>query len=174
MTTHNEAAARAQLSAEHERYMRIALEEAQLARVMDEVPVGAVLVQGERVLFRAHNLVETQHNPCAHAEMLCLTEGVRNCGGFLSDCTLYVTLEPCVMCAGTALTARLGKLVFGAFDKRAGCCGSMLDVTDHCFYHSIPVWGGILEAECAGLLSGFFTDKRGNIVQNACKQEATS
>ena len=174
MTHEQDAAARARMTETHERYMRLALKQARLAAARDEVPVGAVLVRGDETLAFAHNLCVTNRDPLAHAEMLCLREGTRLCGGRLTDCTLYVTLEPCVMCAGTALTARLGKLVFGAFDKRAGCCGSMLDVTDHCFYHSIPVWGGILEAECAGLLSGFFTDKRGNIVQNACKQEATS
>lgn len=157
---HSEDAARALQSETHERFMRVALAEAQKALAMDEVPVGAVLVHDGEILVVAHNQMQLSRDPTAHAEALCLAEGIRRCGGYLADCTLYVTLEPCAMCAGTALAARLGQLVFGAFDTRAGCCGSVLDLTDRCFYHSIPTWGGILETECAALLSGFFAEKR--------------
>ena len=166
------AAVRAQLAMQHERCMRLALAEAEQALREDEVPVGAALMRGDTVLASAHNLCAARRDPMAHAEMLCLTEGVRQCGGYLSDCTLYVTLEPCVMCAGAAIQARLGRLVFGAFDPRAGCCGSVLDITDRCFYHSIPVWGGVLEGKCAALLSAFFAGKRDHAANpEYCKQE---
>lgn len=155
------AARRAQITKLHERGMRLALAEAERAFAEDEVPVGAVLMLGDTVLARAHNLCVSRRDPTAHAEMLCISEGIRQRGGYLGDCTLYVTLEPCVMCAGAALQARLGQIVFGAFDARAGSCGSVLDITDHCFYHSVPVWGGVLEQACAALLSGFFAGKRG-------------
>ena len=145
---------------ERERYMRFALEEALAADQCGEVPVGAVLVHDGAILVRAHNLSEQRRDPTAHAELICISEGARLLGGRLSNCTLYVTMEPCAMCAGAAVNAKLGRLVFGAFDARAGCCGSALDLTDHCFLHSVEVWGGILKDECAALLTGFFKDKR--------------
>ena len=109
---------------EFERYMRVALEEAQLAFDAGEVPVGAVLVQSGVVIARAHNRVEGDHDATRHAEIICLREGMAKLGGRLSDCTLFVTLEPCAMCAGACVNAKLGRLVFGAFDEAAGCCGS--------------------------------------------------
>ena len=110
--------------AEMEQSMRLALEEATLAFEAGEVPVGAVLVQNGEVVARAHNLVETLHDATAHAELLCLREAMGKLGARLTDCTLYVTLEPCAMCAGACVNAKLGRLVFGAFDEVAGCCGS--------------------------------------------------
>lgn len=142
--------------AEMESYMRLALEEAQLAFDAGEVPVGAVLVCNGEIVSRAHNHVERAHDATQHAEMLCLREGMAKLGGRLTDCTLYVTLEPCAMCAGACVNAKLGKLVYGAFDEVAGCCGSKMDLTDKCFLHSVETWGGILEEECKLLLSRFF------------------
>ncbi|MEZ4627848.1 MAG: tRNA adenosine(34) deaminase TadA [Eubacteriales bacterium] len=142
--------------AEMESYMRLALEEAQLAFDACEVPVGAVLVCDGEVVARAHNHVEQNHDATQHAEMLCLREGMEQLGGRLTDCTLYVTLEPCAMCAGACVNAKLGRLVYGAFDEVAGCCGSKMDLTDKCFLHSVETWGGILEDECKSLLSRFF------------------
>lgn len=136
--------------------MRLALEEATLAFEAGEVPVGAVLVRNGEVVARAHNLVETLHDATAHAELLCLREAMGRLGARLTDCTLYVTLEPCAMCAGACVNAKLGRLVFGAFDEVAGCCGSKLDLTDKCFLHSVETWGGILEEDCKTLLSSFF------------------
>lgn len=136
--------------------MRFALEEATLAFEAGEVPVGAVLVQNGEVVARAHNLVETLHDATAHAELLCLREAMGKLGARLTDCTLYVTLEPCAMCAGACVNAKLGRLVFGAFDEVAGCCGSKMDLTDKCFLHSVETWGGILEGPCKALLSRFF------------------
>ena len=141
---------------EMERYMRLALEEARLAFDAGEVPVGAVLVCNSEIIVRAHNLVEQTQDATAHAELLCLQEGMAKRGPRLGDCTLYVTLEPCAMCAGACVNAKLGRIVFGAFDEVAGCCGSKMDLTDKCFLHSVEVWGGILEADCKALLSNFF------------------
>ena len=141
---------------EFEPYMRLALEEAALAFAAGEVPVGAVLVRNGEVVSRAHNLVETQQDATAHAELLCLRNAMERLGGRLSDCTLFVTLEPCAMCAGACVNAKLGRLVFGAFDEVAGCCGSKMDLTDKCFLHSVETWGGILEEDCKSLLSSFF------------------
>ena len=142
--------------AEFEPYMRLALEEASLAFDEGEVPVGAVLVRSGELISRAHNRVEQKHDATQHAEMICLHEAMGKLGGRLNDCTLYVTLEPCSMCAGACVNAKLGRLVFGAFDDVAGCCGSRMDLTDKCFLHSVETWGGILESECKALLTRFF------------------
>jgi tRNA(adenine34) deaminase len=144
------------INSEFEPTMRFALDEAQLAFDESEVPVGAVLVCGDEIIARAHNLVEQTHDATAHAELLCLREGMAKRGNRLSDCTLYVTLEPCAMCAGACVNAKLGRIVFGAYDEVAGCCGSKMDLTDKCFLHSIEVWGGVLETECKALLTQFF------------------
>ena len=143
-----------------ERFMRIALEEAQRAYELDEVPVGAVLVMRGKVIARAHNLCVASSDPTAHAEMLALRAAAREEGGRLAGSTLYVTLEPCAMCAGAAINARVSRIVFGAFDSRAGCCGSVADITDGWFLHSIESVGGVLEEECAALLQAFFEEKR--------------
>ncbi|MCE5189033.1 MAG: nucleoside deaminase [Eubacteriales bacterium] len=139
-----------------ERYMRLALEEAQTAFDAGEVPVGAILVKDSAVIARAHNTVEQTGNAAAHAELLCLQAGMQALGPRLTDCTLYVTLEPCAMCAGACVNAKLYRLVYGAFDDTAGCCGSKMDLTDRCFLHSVETWGGILEPECKALLTDFF------------------
>ena len=144
-----------------EKWMVLALEEAALAAHEDEVPVGAVLVRNGQLIARAHNRVEQTGDPTAHAEMLALREGARLLGnGRLSDCTLYVTLEPCAMCAGAAVNARLGRVVFGAHEEQTGCCGSVLDLTDHMFLCSVESCGGMLEDRCASLLAAYFSQKR--------------
>lgn len=147
----------------HEAGMRLALEEARQALLEDEVPVGAVVVCGETVLARAHNRTVALSDFTAHAELLAMQEAARRRGGRLTGCTLYVTLEPCAMCAGAAVNLRLDELVFGAFDARAGCAGSVVDLTDHCLLHSVRTWGGVLEADCAKLLADFFRAKRCNL-----------
>jgi len=139
--------------------MRIALDEAKTAAEKDEVPVGAVLVKDGAVIARAHNRCEELGDPTQHAEMIVLREGQRLLGN-LTGCTLYVTLEPCAMCAGAMIHLRLPELVYGAFDQRCGCCGSQVDLTDHWFYHSVKTWGGVLEEECAALLKEFFANLR--------------
>lgn len=145
---------------EREAFMRLALEQAALAYAEDEVPVGAVLVKDGHVLASAHNRCVHTGDPTAHAEMLCLRQAAPLLSGRLTDCTLYVTMEPCPMCAGAVVNSKLGRLVFGAYDTRAGCCGSVLDLTDHCFLHTVEVWGGILEPDCKELLTRFFAAKR--------------
>ena len=139
-----------------ERYMHLALDEARLAAREGEVPVGAVLVKHDAVIARAHNRVEQSGDATAHAELLCLRAAMERLGPRLTDCTLYITLEPCAMCAGACVNAKISRLVYGAFDDAAGCCGSKMDLTDHCFLHSVETWGGILEPECKALLTDFF------------------
>ncbi len=145
---------------EHERWMREALSEAQIAANAGEVPVGAVLVRGGEILASAHNECRALFDPTAHAELLCLQRAMVKTGGRLDGCALYVTLEPCAMCAGACVNAKLPKLVFGAYDTQAGCCGSVLELCDHTFLWSVEVWSGVYEAECAALLSRFFAARR--------------
>lgn len=142
-----------------ERWMREALSEAQTALTEDEVPVGAVVVRGDEIVSRVHNLSRQNNDPSEHAELLALREAQQKLGS-LADCTLYVTMEPCAMCAGAMVLMKLPRLVFGAFDPSCGCTGSRIDLTDHWFYHSVETWGGVLETECSALLAEFFQRKR--------------
>lgn len=143
------------------KYMRMAIEEAQAALSLDEVPVGAVLVLDGKVIARAHNLREASNDPTAHAEVLAIREAARKLNTWhLTGSTLYVTLEPCAMCAGAAINARVSRIVFGAFDQVAGCCGSVADITDGWFNHSIEVIGGLYAEECADMLNDYFREKR--------------
>ncbi len=147
--------------ADEQAFMREALEEARIARAADEVPVGAVLVCNGEIIARAHNAVERSGDPTAHAEMIVLREGASKLGAWrLTGCTLYVTLEPCAMCAGAAVNARLTRLIFGAHEEKTGCCGSVLDLTDAMFLHTVACCGGVLEEECAALLAAYFAEKR--------------
>jgi tRNA(adenine34) deaminase len=142
--------------------MRQALEEARLAAEEGEVPVGAVLVKDGEVIARAHNRRETTGNPLDHAEMLALAEGARQLGGWrLEGTTMYVTLEPCPMCAGALVQARVARLVFGARDLKLGAAGSRYNlVSDETIHHRLEVTEGILEEECLALLRGFFISRR--------------
>ena len=147
----------------HRRFMEMALEEARRAADRGEVPVGAVLVQGDRVIGRGHNLRETLGDPLAHAEILALREGARELGGWrLEGSTLYVTLEPCPMCAGALVLARVERLVFGARDLVMGAAGSRYNlVQDENLPHRVEVLEGMLEEECRELLRSFFRNRRG-------------
>ena len=142
--------------------MRLALEEARAALSQGEVPVGAVVAQGERVLSRAHNLREQTQDPTAHAEMLAIRQAARALGARrLTGCTLYVTLEPCVMCSGAIVQCRMGRIVFGAKDPKAGGCRSLYEIPgDPRMYHRCAVTGGLLGTECAEMLQKFFIEKR--------------
>ena len=142
-----------------ERWMQEALQEARSAMAEDEVPVGAVVVKDGGIVARAHNLSRQQNDPTLHAEVLALREAQQQLGS-LAGCTLYVTMEPCAMCAGAMVLTKLPRLVFGAFDPSCGCTSSRMDLTDHWFYHSVETWGGILEGDCAALLTEFFQRKR--------------
>ena len=142
-----------------ERWMREALTEARTALDEDEVPVGALVVKNGEIVARAHNLSQQKADPTQHAELLALQQAQKVLGS-LDRCTLYVTMEPCAMCAGAMVLMKLPRLVFGAFDASCGCTGSRVDLTDHWFYHSVETWGGVLEKDCAALLSEFFQRKR--------------
>ncbi len=143
--------------------MRLALEEAGLAFSEGEVPVGAVLVVNGVALVKTHNSREKLNDPTAHAEVIALREGARISGGWrLSDATLYVTKEPCVMCAGTMVNARLTRLVYGCGDTKGGAVGSLYQIlSDKRLNHQVEVVSGVLEEECARLLKDFFSARRG-------------
>ena len=146
----------------NENYMRQALSQARAAADQGEIPVGAVLVdENGCVLAATHNLTEASHSPLAHAEMLAVEEGCRKKGGWrLSDCTLYVTLEPCPMCMGAIVHARIGRVVYGAKDARAGACGSLLDLTAYPLESTPQCEGGLLATESQELLRSFFRARR--------------
>lgn len=142
--------------------MRFALEEARIAFAEGEIPVGAVVADGERVLARAHNRRETDADPCAHAEILALRKAAARLGRWrLQGLTLYVTLEPCPMCAGAAEMSGLARVVYGARDTQYGCCGSVYRLTeDPAFPTYCPADGGVLADECAALVRQFFQNRR--------------
>jgi len=143
-------------------FMQLALREAVRALEHDDVPIGAVLVSGGEVLAAAHNERELRQDPTAHAEIIALREAAKAAGTWrLIDTILYVTLEPCAMCAGAIVLARVGRVVFGATDPKAGACGSVLDVLDEPrLNHRPDVSGGLLAPACGGLLSDFFASRR--------------
>ena len=142
--------------------MTLALDEARLALAHDDVPIGAVVLRDGDVIASRHNERERDADPTAHAELLALRDAAAVVGRWrLDDCTLVVTLEPCVMCAGAVVNARLGRLVFGATDPKAGAVGSLYDVpADARLNHRPPVTGGVLAAECGDLLRAFFAARR--------------
>lgn len=151
-----------QMSDFHDCYMQQALAEARKAMQIGEVPVGAVLVKDERVVARAYNEVESRCASTAHAEVLVLERASKDLGSWrLNDATLYVTLEPCTMCAGAILLSRVGRVVFGARDPRQGALGSVYDLSDHSeLPHRFKVISGVCEAECASMLKDFFSKLR--------------
>lgn len=143
-------------------FMVQALIEANFAANLGEVPVGAVVVHNNEVVARAHNLRETNNDPTAHAEILALQAAGKFLDRWnLSDCDLYVTLEPCAMCGGAIVNSRISRVYFGAYDKRFGCCGTVYNLAnDSKFNHRAIVEGGIMEEECSGLISSFFNALR--------------
>lgn len=144
------------------KYMQEALRWAREAGIRGEVPVGAVVVQDGEVIASAANEKELRNDATAHAEILALQQAAESLGYWrLSDATMYVTLEPCPMCAGAMIQARLGRLVFGAADPKAGAAGSVLDILDHPgLNHQVKVKSGVLAEECGQLLTEFFSAKR--------------
>jgi tRNA(adenine34) deaminase len=150
------------MSAEDEGWMRLAIREAELAAEHDDVPVGAVVVGGGEVLAAGHNERERRQDPTAHAEVLALRAAAMRLGTWrVPDATLYVTLEPCAMCAGAIVLSRIPRLVYGAHDPKAGAAGSVLDVLDEPrFNHRPVVVGGLLREECAAPLVAFFAARR--------------
>lgn len=146
----------------HEHFMEMALEEARIAGQEGEVPIGAVLVRNGSVIARSHNRVEQLKNPTAHAELLAIQEAIAcQQEKWLHECALYVTLEPCPMCAGAILLARIPKLYFGAFDANAGAAGTLFSITaDPRLNHAAQTWGGICAAQSTQLLQQFFREQR--------------
>ena len=150
-------------SAEDEAFMKMALALAQQAAKEDEVPIGAVLVHKGEVISRAYN--RREQNKCAthHAEILAIEEGCRTLGGWrLPDCTLYVTMEPCAMCAGAIVNARISRVVFGVPDLRFGAFGSLFDLSALPTNHKPLVEGGLLQEDCLSILRAYFKEKRKN------------
>ena len=143
-------------------FMRMALEQAAKSAAIGEVPIGAVLVHEGTILAQAHNHREAWQDPTAHAELIVIREGAKALGQWrLIDTTLYVTLEPCAMCLGAIVLARIPRLVFGAKDPKAGACGSVLDfASDPRLNHRVEVVGGMLEEESQRMLTGFFKELR--------------
>lgn len=141
-----------------EEYMDLAIKEALKAEQLGEVPIGAVLVYENKVVARAYNLRETRQTTASHAEMYLIEEGNKLFNSWrLEGCTLYVTLEPCQMCAGAILQARITRVVFGAYDPKAGCAGSIINIfEDQRFNHQVDLVGGVREEECSALLTDFF------------------
>ena len=140
-----------------EHFMKEALKEAQKAFDVDEVPIGAVITCNNQIIARAHNFTERLNDVTAHAEMQAFTSAAAHLGGkYLMECTLYVTIEPCVMCAGAAMWAQLGKIVYGARDVKRG----FLEINSPLLHPKTKVLGGILEKECSLLLKTFFAQKR--------------
>ena len=143
-------------------YMHLALEEARIAAAEGEIPVGAVLVKNGEVIARAHNRRENDHDPTAHAEVLCMRQAARVLGDWrLRGCTLYVTLEPCPMCAGAMVMSQLSSCVYGALDDKQGCCGSVYDLPGDPALGSQTQWqSGVMAEECGELMRSFFSNKR--------------
>ena len=143
-------------------YMKCAIEEAKKAGQLGEVPIGAVIVKDNEIIARAHNLREILQQPTAHAEHLAIERAAEVVGSWrLEDCTLYVTLEPCVMCAGTIVMSRIPRVVYGAMDPKRGCSGSLMDLLQQPqFNHRAIVEHGVLEETCGNLLRHFFRDLR--------------
>ena len=146
----------------HEKWMKLAFQQALLAEKIDEVPVGAVLVQDDRLIASAHNQPIANNDPTAHAEIQLLRAAGKTLNNYrLPNTTLYVTLEPCTMCLGAMIHARVSRVVFGAFDDKTGVCGSCQDLSNsECFNHSIEIQGGVLADECKSLLQKFFKNRR--------------
>ena len=145
-----------------EKYMRLAIDEALKAKDKLEVPIGAVIVQDDEVVASAYNLRETEQRSVAHAELLAIDEACKKLGTWrLEDATLYVTLEPCPMCAGAIVLSRVKRVVFGAYDPKGGCAGTLLNLLEfEKFNHQAQVVGGMLEEECGSLLTTFFRELR--------------
>ena len=142
-------------------FMNEAIAEAELAAAADEVPVGAVVVRDGKIIARAHNTRESDKNALRHAETAAIDAACRALGGWrLPGCTLYVTMEPCPMCAGAVVNSRIERVVFGAYDRRAGAFGSVLNLNDYPLNHKPELTGGVCEEQCVALLRDFFKRKR--------------
>ena len=143
------------------KFMKVAIKEAQTAEAIEEVPVGAVIVYQGKIVARAHNKRNTNKDGTAHAEIMAIAKAGKKLGRWnLSDCEMYVTLEPCAMCAGAAVNSRIKRIIFGAYDKRFGCCGSIMNITNSELNHRVEIVGGVMEEQCRVMLSSFFKKLR--------------
>ncbi len=145
-------------------WMALAIEQAKQAQEVGEVPVGAILIQNNQLIVSAHNQPISNNDPTAHAEIQLLRAAGKQLNNYrLSNTTLYATLEPCAMCLGAIVHARVSRIVFGAYDQKSGVCGSCIDLPNsQCFNHSISIQGGILADQCKELLQQFFKSRRTN------------
>ena len=147
---------------DHTKWMRLALREAEQAFDIKEVPVGAVIMKGSHLIGRGHNQMELLTDPTAHAEIIAITAAASFLEDWrLEECILYVTKEPCAMCAGAIINSRLEKVVFGCYDEKEGCCGSLYQLCrDPRFKHQLTVKGGIMEGPCSLMIQEFFKKQR--------------
>jgi len=145
-----------------EKYMKAAIREAKKAYALDEVPIGCVIVQNNKIIARGYNRRNTDKNTLAHAEIAAIKKASKKTGDWrLEDCTMYVTLEPCQMCAGAIVQSRLGKVVIGSMNPKAGCAGSVINLLQmKQFNHQVEMETGVLEEECSTMLSTFFQELR--------------
>ena len=145
-----------------EKFMKVAIREAKKAYKLDEVPIGCVIVQNDKIIARGYNRRNTDKNTLAHAEVAAIKKASKKTGDWrLEDCTMYVTLEPCQMCAGAIVQSRLGKVVIGSMNPKAGCAGSVINLLQmKQFNHQVEMETGVLEEECSVMLSGFFQELR--------------
>lgn len=142
-------------------YMALALEEAKKAAEIEEVPIGAIIVKDGKIVSSAYNLREKNRDATAHAELLCIKKACEALGGWrLFGCTLYVTLEPCAMCAGAIINSRIDRVVFGAYDLKAGSFGSLVNLAEYPYNHKPQICGGVLANESEELLQNFFKELR--------------
>lgn len=145
-----------------EKFMRAAIREAKKAYVLMEVPIGCVIVREGKIIARGYNRRNTDKNPLAHAELTAIKKASKKCGDWrLEDCTMYVTLEPCQMCAGAIVQSRMKKVVIAALNPKAGCAGSVINLLQMAeFNHQVEIEKGVLEEECSSMLSDFFRELR--------------
>lgn len=145
-----------------ERFMREAIKQAKKAWEIGETPIGAVIVYDNKIIARGYNKRETKRNSLCHAEISAIDKACRKRGGWrLFGCDLYVTLEPCPMCSGAIIQSRIDNVYFGAYDKKSGCAGSVINLfSENTFNHNVNVCGGILEEDCSSMLSDFFKELR--------------
>ena len=144
------------------RYMKAALREAKKAELIDEVPIGCVIVKDDKIISRAHNMRETKQNPMGHAELIAIDKAAKKLKSWrLEGCDIYVTLEPCIMCSGAIIQSRINKIYFGAYDPKGGGLGSSINVLDaKNINHHPEVIRGILQEECSSIISNYFKNKR--------------
>jgi tRNA(adenine34) deaminase len=147
---------------QQEKYMKAAIREARKAYKLNEVPIGCVIVQNDKIIARGYNRRNTDKNTLAHAELAAIKKASKKTGDWrLEDCTMYVTLEPCQMCAGAIVQSRLGKVVIGSMNPKAGCAGSVLNLLQmKQFNHQVEMETGVLQEECSAMLSEFFQELR--------------